>query len=66
MITAVAVLEIHAEMKAEAIIMPSTIWSGRVPTAWMVRRAMRRCRLLRSVASPSTTPPSTRKTTEFA
>ena len=54
-LTAVAVLETHAEMKAEASIMPKTIWLGFVPIALMVRSAMRRCnwRWRRSPSCPS-------------
>ena len=66
MITAVAVLDTQAEIIAEATIRPRTICAGRVPTVRMVKSAMRRCRLLFSVARPRITPPITRKTTGLA
>src|SRR5699024_4324364 len=66
MITAVAVFDTQAEMKAEAIMRPKTIWEGFVPTNLMVHNATRRCKLDFSVASPSTTPPMTRKITVLA
>src|SRR5699024_85435 len=61
--TAVAVFETQAEMKAEAIIRPSTICEGLVPTRRIVRSATRRCRLDFSVARPRITPPMTKKIT---
>ena len=66
MITAVAVLETNAEIRAEAAMRPSTICAGFVPTARMVSSATRRCRLAFSVARPRMTPPITRNTTELA
>src|SRR5699024_7776837 len=61
--TAVAVFDTQAEMKAEAIIKPSTIWDGFVPTSRIVSSATRRCRLDFSVARPRMTPPMTKKIT---
>ena len=61
--TAVAVFETQAEMKAEAIIRPSTICEGLVPTRRIVRECHRRCRLIFPVARPRITLPMTKKIT---
>src|SRR5690625_487114 len=64
--TAVAVFETQAEINAEAIMSPSTICEGFVPTSLIVNRATRRWRFDFSVASPRMTPPMTKKITVLA
>ena len=60
-ITAVAVLDIHMEIKAVATIKPSTIREGLVPSQATSPNAMRRCRFHFSIVFPIKKPAMNRK-----
>ena len=57
---AVAVLEIHIEMNAEAARMPKRRRWGSVPTRDMIVTAMRRCRFHCCIAAATHIPPRKR------
>ena len=57
MVTAVAVLEIHIDRKAAAIMKPSTMRAGPPPTRRMMLSAIRRCRFHRCIVSAIMKPP---------
>ena len=59
--TAVAVLETHMDMNPVAIMKPSTICFGFVPTRVTTRSARRRCRFQRCMPSARMNPPMKRK-----
>ncbi len=59
-IAAVAVFDTHMLMNAVAPMVPATIALGRVPTTRRVRKAIRRSRPQRAMASASTKPPRKR------
>jgi hypothetical protein len=60
-ITAVAVLDIHIEINAEAAIKPKTVREGSVPIHNTIRKAMRRWRCQRSMDLPMKKPAMKRK-----
>ncbi len=57
MATAVAVLEIQAERRAQAVMKPRTRLEGLLPNHCSVRRAIRRWRFQRSMARAMRNPP---------
>ena len=59
-IAAVAVFETHMLRNAVAPMVPATIALGRVPTSRSVKKAMRRSRPQRAIASAITKPPRKR------
>ena len=65
-IAAVAVFEIHMEMKAVATMNPSTSRRGLVPTADTMARAIRRCSPQRSMVTAMKNPPMKRKISSLA
>lgn len=62
----VAVFDTHIDRNAVAIIMPSTMRRGCVPTRRRVRRAMRRWRFHFCIAMAMRNPPTKRNTIGFA
>ncbi len=64
-IMAVAVFEIHIEMKPVASMNPSTRRRGLVPTTRMIWSAIRRCRFHRCIDIAMINPPRKRKMTSL-
>ena len=60
-IVAVAVFEIHSEMKAVAARKPNSRRRGSVPIARMITSAMRRCRFHCCIAAAMHMPPRNKK-----
>ena len=61
-----AVFETHMLRKAVTTMKPPTMAPGRAPTRRRVKKAMRRSRPQRSMASPMMNPPMKRKITSAA
>jgi hypothetical protein len=61
-IKVVAVLEIHIDNSADAIMKPATIAAGRPPARATIESAMRSCRRQRSTHAASMKPPMNRNT----
>lgn len=65
-ITAVAVLEIHIEMIADAAIKPNIIDEGERPNKLIIKSAIRLCRFHFSIARAIINPPRNKKIVELA